>query len=788
VPDVVEQIIGKALAKSPEERYQTAEELLADLKIARGVEAPGGTIAAAEVTIKKQKKALRRSLTAAGLALVVVAMGLFIGLPLLQDQALASHPRGIAFISLENNTGDGSLEYLRNVLPGVLSTTLGDSKYIRVTRSDWMREMMKQIEKDTVEFIDRETGLILCKRAGIDVMGVGRYTKAGPMFLAELELIDVNTGERLGSPIRARGRELESLLKEDGIVDDLARQVSKGMGVSQISTSASVKPIAEVSSSSIEAQRLYERGKLEYRKFNFKDGRHYLELAVKEDSTFAIAWKRLGDACFDMGDQPAGAIAWDRAKQNISRATEKEKFLIAEGLIWRGDSSLAVSLLKRWGRYGPANDAVALMKAAVDIFPNDPDIRFRYAFLLETNGFQFEAIVEHEKTLILNPAMPEVYNELGYLYAFHGKLDKGIEMLDRSAGLLPGDANPLESMAEILMMYGRYEEAVAKCEQVLRMKPDWGVPLAKLHFITEHYDEAIKWAERDSRLSLTSSNRVRSTWWRAFYLVWAGRLNEADATLAKCERAAVPKYDRQIIALALWLRGWIAFERSDWKNARRYLSGYATLARTPESIGLWFSEFSLGLLDVQTCKLDSVATRLQRMRETLDAFSRQHAEDSLQHDREWHFYGNALKAARLLASHRPAEIRPDWRPILRDFQHFDSLTTASWPIRTPWGNGYIPNYSWIPIPFDILPRAYVERGMIDSAIASYERAIKKPVHWLGPIIPRYYYRLARLYEQKGMKDRAIENYTTFLRVWGKADPVYKEPADARARLAKLKRG
>jgi tetratricopeptide (TPR) repeat protein len=78
--------------------------------------------------------------------------------------------------------------------------------------------------------------------------------------------------------------------------------------------------------------------------------------------------------------------------------------------------------------------------------------------------------------------------------------------------------------------------------------------------------------------------------------------------------------------------------------------------------------------------------------------------------------------------------------------------------------------------------------MIDSAIASYERAIKKPVHWLGPIIPRYYYRLARLYEQKGMKDRAIENYTTFLRVWGKADPVYKEPADARARLAKLKRG
>ena len=65
-------------------------------------------------------------------------------------------------------------------------------------------------------------------------------------------------------------------------------------------------------------------------------------------------------------------------------------------------------------------------------------------------------------------------------------------------------------------------------------------------------------------------------------------------------------------------------------------------------------------------------------------------------------------------------------------------------------------------------------------------ALKKPSHLLGPIIPRYYYRLARLYEQKGLKEKVIENYTQFLKVWGKADPIYKEPGDARRRLANLK--
>jgi tetratricopeptide (TPR) repeat protein len=85
------------------------------------------------------------------------------------------------------------------------------------------------------------------------------------------------------------------------------------------------------------------------------------------------------------------------------------------------------------------------------------------------------------------------------------------------------------------------------------------------------------------------------------------------------------------------------------------------------------------------------------------------------------------------------------------------------------------------------PRAYVERNMIDSTIVSYERALRKPPHELGPIIPRYYYRIARLYEQKGMQEKAIENYSQFLKIWGKIDPNYKEPPDARARLAKLKK-
>ncbi len=790
VPEVIEQILGKALAKNREERYQTAEELLSDLKIARGKEEPGGTIAAAGAAKTKQKRKLRRRLIAAGLAAAILAVGLFVVTPLLQDQALASHPRGIAFISMENKTGEDSLKYLRNVLPDVLATTLGDSKYVRVTRSDRMRELMKQVGKDSVEFIDRETGLLLCRRAGIDVMCVGSYTKAGPLFLAELELIDVQSGEKLGSPMKARGREVESFLTEDGIVDDLARQVSHGMGVSQLGSQAAVKPVAEVSSSSIEAQRYFQRGKREIDKYNWEDARRFLELAVKEDSTFAIAWLWLSGPCAILGDRPAEKFAREQAVKNASRATEREKFVIASI-----DPSLKASLLKSRGREEAGGDLMSWVKARAEIFSFDAEFRRVYAQRLKRSGKLTQAIAEYEKALQLDPAFLPAYNELAYSYVLDGQGEKGMQMLERYAELQPGDPNPLHSAAECLLILGRYDEGIAKCEEALKVKPDaWyaGMTLAKLHFLKEDYEEAIKWSARASEMAPAPLLWGYCLWYRAWYLVWSGRLWEAEEALRASEQKMSREFQKKNITDSdnngnlggiNWLRAWCAYERGDWKKARLHFSYSPELGDGP-----WLSQFCLGLVDLQEGKRDSIDMRLERIKDTLLAFSQRDTANLEQNEETGRCFMNALKGFRLLAAGRPAEVQPNWTPRRSWLTHLpDSLTAASWPLCTPW-NGEPTWIDWIPIPFDILPRAYVERGMIDSAITSYELALKKPPHLLGPIIPRYYYRVAQLYEQKGMRDKAIENYTQFLKVWGKADPVYTEPADARARLARLKRG
>jgi tetratricopeptide (TPR) repeat protein len=96
----------------------------------------------------------------------------------------------------------------------------------------------------------------------------------------------------------------------------------------------------------------------------------------------------------------------------------------------------------------------------------------------------------------------------------------------------------------------------------------------------------------------------------------------------------------------------------------------------------------------------------------------------------------------------------------------------------------------VPSLHDALARAYIGLHRIDDAIAVYERLItfdpknndRRLIH------PKYHYYLALLYEEKGLKNKAIEQYHTFLALWKDAADVFPEPADARKRLDKLLKG
>jgi tetratricopeptide (TPR) repeat protein len=95
-----------------------------------------------------------------------------------------------------------------------------------------------------------------------------------------------------------------------------------------------------------------------------------------------------------------------------------------------------------------------------------------------------------------------------------------------------------------------------------------------------------------------------------------------------------------------------------------------------------------------------------------------------------------------------------------------------------------------PLEQDDLARLVVRSEDWDRAIAEYkvltvfgpEHKNRRPVH------PIYHYRLAQVYEKKGMRAEAAAEYGRFLKMLETADTERPEIADARKRLAGLKGG
>jgi tetratricopeptide (TPR) repeat protein len=89
---------------------------------------------------------------------------------------------------------------------------------------------------------------------------------------------------------------------------------------------------------------------------------------------------------------------------------------------------------------------------------------------------------------------------------------------------------------------------------------------------------------------------------------------------------------------------------------------------------------------------------------------------------------------------------------------------------------------------DSLALAYYKYGDLEKARETYEKTTSLTLgrFLYGDIFAKSFYMLGKIYEQKGQKEKAIENYAKFLDLRKDADPGRPEIEDARKRLAALR--
>jgi tetratricopeptide (TPR) repeat protein/predicted Ser/Thr protein kinase len=406
ISDDLNRVILRCLEKDKEKRYQSAGEVRAELmKIEEG-------IPTTERVVPKRRPITSKEITVTfglkklfipALALIAIVIAAVIVWKLLPQKEIVLAPKienSIAVISFKNQTGDKGFDYLQEAIPNLLITNLENTGYLYVATWERMHDLLEQMGKEDVKVIDRNLGFKLCRMEGIEAIVLGSFIKAGDIFATDVKVLDVES-KRLMSSVSSKGNGVSSILETQ--IDELSKEISRGVGISERKIEATHLKIADVTTTSMEAYNYFLRGRENSSKFYFDEARQFLEKAVELDPKFASAYHDLGWVFSMLGDTKARNEALEKAKSFSEKATEKERLYIEAryGFLIEGNQEKIIGILKQMAKK----------------YPREKEVHLWLGTLYSINKFLNEAVEELNTAIKLDPNYGEAINMLGYTYA-----------------------------------------------------------------------------------------------------------------------------------------------------------------------------------------------------------------------------------------------------------------------------------------------------------------------------------------------------------------------------------
>jgi tetratricopeptide (TPR) repeat protein len=118
-------------------------------------------------------------------------------------------------------------------------------------------------------------------------------------------------------------------------------------------------------------------------------------------------------------------------------------------------------------------EALAVMEAGIQRFPNNTDLRYDYAMLAESLK-QLDLMEQQLRRVIeLAPNSQHAYNALGYSFADRNiHLDEALSLIEKALQITPDDPFILDSLGWVKFRLARYEEAEQALRRAYQLRPD----------------------------------------------------------------------------------------------------------------------------------------------------------------------------------------------------------------------------------------------------------------------------------------------------------------------------
>jgi tetratricopeptide (TPR) repeat protein len=417
VPEPLSNIVLRALAREPAERYGSAAEFRRDLvHVADGLrDAVTGPVEwEASPSGRPPARPARRwrGITSV-IAAVIVAIVAWIlwTLASRQTPAQAFGERDWVLIAdFDNNTAEPLFEH---TLRATLETALQQSRYVNVFPRAQVFDALRRMRVSDTSRLDEARAVELGKRENIKVVLAGSALASGNTFQISMRAVETASGNLLFAEARRFTRK-EQLFDQ---VDSLALAVREKLGEAVSRTGKETHRLAQVTTSSLEALELYSRATDELARGGIEKSRDLLEAALARDPDFAMAHVRLGDAYTALGQFEKTRQHYQRAYQLRDRVTDRESYSIQSRYFEIND------------QYDKARDS---WRVLTQLYPDDATARIQLGLDLQETGDFEAAVPELRYALKLNPFHGSAHATLVLLLARLGRPDEAIDAYEQA--------------------------------------------------------------------------------------------------------------------------------------------------------------------------------------------------------------------------------------------------------------------------------------------------------------------------------------------------------------------
>jgi len=384
-----------------------------------------------------------------------------------------------------NHTGEDIFDQSLNTAFGI---SIDQSRHINVISRGRMQDALERIGQDAHTVVSEELCREIAMREGAKVYIVPEISRVGHRYILTGTLHETESGRVVAS-------EIGYSKNQDGIIgqlDRISKRMRRHLGESRYKISGQSKPLAQVTTSSLDALKQFSMGIESHATMDFEKAISYYRNAIGMDSTFTAAKASLGNILYERFDQEEGKKWLDEAMLTLDDLTEQEK----NGILAFYAANIQNDL----------DQAIRYTELNIELYPDDLTGRNNLGWYLQNQGHYREAVQHYKKAIEIDPNTMLPYGGLIWIFnEFTGEADSVIfwsnkmleyapdngwayfylgsgyfprddtilaeEAFQKCAELIPGLALNQFRVAGTKRVLGKYMEAIEALKSVLEFNP-----------------------------------------------------------------------------------------------------------------------------------------------------------------------------------------------------------------------------------------------------------------------------------------------------------------------------